>query len=75
VSHGRDYTINDLKKYKEMLVNTTRIVADAMKNGKTAEKMKKEKILKDWESWNNKRHTWINADFWIDTICEELSQF
>ncbi len=74
VSHGRDYTINDLKKYKEMLANTTWIVADAMKNGKTAEEMKKEKILKDWESWNNQRHTWINTDFWIDTICEELTQ-
>jgi len=74
VSHGRDYTINDLKKYKDMLVKTTKIVSDGLSAGKSAEEMKKENVLKNWESWNNQRHTWINADFWIDTICEELSQ-
>ena len=30
--------------------------------------MKKEKILKDRESWNNKIHTWINTGFWIENI-------
>jgi cyclase len=71
VSHGRECTINDLKKYKDMLVKTTKIVSDGLRAGKTAEEMKKECVLKNWESWNNQRHSWINVDFWIDTICEE----
>jgi hypothetical protein len=75
MSHGRNYTINDLKKYKEMLVNTTNIVSDGLRAGKSAEEMKNKSVLKDWDFWNNKQHIWIHADFWIDTICEELSQF
>jgi len=74
VSHGRDLTMDDLRTYREMIAETTKLVTEAVKRGKTAEQMKKEGILKDWEDWNNKRHTWINADFWIDTICQSLNE-
>ena len=74
LGHGRDYTLDDLRKYHEMLVTTKEIVSKAMKAGKNNTDMKKEQILKDWTSWNNKRHTWINTDLWIDTIYHDLSR-
>ncbi len=74
ISHGRDYSINDLRNYHQMLVKTIDIVTKAIKTGKNANEMKKEGILKDWESWNNKRHTWINTDLWIETIYKSLSK-
>ena len=74
VSHGRDLTLDDLRTYREMIAETTKLVTEAVERGKTAEQMKKEGILEDWEDWNNKRHTWINADFWIDTICQSLNK-
>ena len=52
-----------------MLIKTVQVVTNAMKAGKDADEMKREDILKDWKDWNNKRHTWINTDLWIDTIC------
>ena len=73
-SHGRQYTIDDLKAYHDMLTKTVEIVTQAMKAGKTVQEMQESRILKDWESWNNKRHTWINADFWIDTIHRNYSK-
>ena len=73
VSHGRDMTIRDLKIYKIMLEETTAVVSEAMDAGKSLEKMKQENVLKKWEGWNNKQHTWINTDFWIDSIYRELS--
>ena len=68
VAHGRDYTLEDLIKYHEMLVKTTDIISKAMKAGKNAKDMKKEGILKEWETWNNEKYTWINTDLWIDTV-------
>lgn len=74
VSHGRDLSLDDLRTYRKMIAETTKLVTEAVERGKTAEQMKKEDILKDWEDWNNKRHTWINTDLWIDTICQSLNK-
>lgn len=67
VAHGRDYTLEDLRNYREMLIKTTEIIFKAMKAGKNDKNMKKEDILKEWETWNNKKYPWINTDLWIDT--------
>jgi len=74
VAHGRDCTIEDLKNYREMLIKTIKIISKAIKAGKNAEDMKKDNILKEWETWNNKKYAWINTDLWIDTAYGSLKK-
>lgn len=49
--HGRVYTKEDLKKYREMVLATTELVKKEKDKGKTLEEIKKENVLKDWQDW------------------------
>ena len=70
--HGRDYSLEDLRRYRNMLVSTVEIVTNSVKSGKTLQEMKNEDILKNWKDWNNKRFEWLIADFWIETVFNYL---
>ncbi|HSK73601.1 MAG TPA: MBL fold metallo-hydrolase [Pyrinomonadaceae bacterium] len=68
--HGPVSTPADLKTYHQMLIETTSIVREAMKQGKSLEEIKKAGLpekYKDW-SWN-----FIPTDRWIETIYNEFS--
>jgi glyoxylase-like metal-dependent hydrolase (beta-lactamase superfamily II) len=65
--HGRDFTMDELKDYQNMLLKTIDIVKTNMKAGKSVEQMSKDKVLKDFEKWN----TFIPAldtNFWINAV-------
>ncbi|MFC1724792.1 ankyrin repeat domain-containing protein [candidate division KSB1 bacterium] len=67
--HGGDKTMQEIKEYRDMLSTSAEIVKAGMKAGKSADEMKKENILKKYESYN----TFIpelNTDFWIDIVCQ-----
>jgi len=74
VGHGRDSTIEELRAYREMLVETIATVRNAMKAGKTVEEMKKENLLKDWAAWSGTVFKEIDAGMWIETIYKDFSQ-
>ena len=74
VSHGRELTMEDIRAYRAMIEETTALVRKALEAGKTAEDLKKANILEHWISWNSTVHSWINTDFWIDTICQDFVQ-
>ncbi|MFC1724442.1 MBL fold metallo-hydrolase [candidate division KSB1 bacterium] len=67
--HGPDYTVEQLKVYKNMLLSTLKIVRNEMKKGSSPEDMKKRKILKDWEKWAN---DFFTCELWIDIIYNSL---
>ena len=67
--HGREYSLEDVRKYKKMLQTTIDIVKREMKAGKSVQEMKDAKILKKWESWG-KFLTFLNTDTWIESIYE-----
>ncbi|MEP6919586.1 MAG: MBL fold metallo-hydrolase [bacterium] len=69
--HGPVSTVDDLKAYHRMLVETTDIVAQKMKVGKTLEQMKKEGLPEKWKEWGT---GFIKTDLWIETIFRSLSQ-
>lgn len=69
--HGRDYTIEDLKKYRRMIFKTIDIVKEEMLKGKSLEEMKKENILKDWENWGIGP---IKCNDWVEMIYKSLSK-
>jgi hypothetical protein len=65
--HGRDYSVQDVKDYRMMLIETIDIVREGMKAGKSAEAMQQEKILENYESWGEFL-PFLNADRWIEFI-------
>ncbi len=69
--HGPVSTIDDLKAYHRMLLETTDVVAQKMKAGKKLEQIKTEGLPEKWKEWGS---GFIKADVWIETIYRSLSQ-
>jgi cyclase len=69
--HGSLATLEDLKNYHQMLVDTTAIVEKGMQNKKTLEMLKKEGLPDKYKSWGG---GFIKADFWIETVYKSLSK-
>jgi len=68
--HGPLATLDDLKKFEDMLRGTTAAVAAAMKQGKTLDQMKKEKVLASYADWGNGM---LNADLFTEILYNDLS--
>jgi len=68
--HGPLSTLDDLKKFEDMLRGTTAAVAAAMKQGKTLDQMKQEKVLANYADWGKGI---LNADRFTEIIYNDLS--
>ncbi len=68
--HGPLSTVADMKPYVQMLRETMAKVQDGMKQGKTLEQLKQEKVLAGYEKWNG---DFISTDKWIETIYHDLT--
>jgi len=69
--HGPLATVNDLKSYHEMLVETTGHVKKAMADGKSLDEIKAAGLPEKWKSFGG---GFINAGRWIETIYKEASK-
>jgi glyoxylase-like metal-dependent hydrolase (beta-lactamase superfamily II) len=68
--HGRDYTLDELKKYRQMIVSTTEKIRREMESGKSLDQMKSEGVLDEWRAdWTPLRD---NTEDWIETIYRSL---
>ena len=63
--HGPLATIDDLKSYHQTIVDTSKIVQDAMKEGKSLEEIKKAGLP---EKFKESGSGFIKTDAWIETI-------
>ncbi len=68
--HGAVSTIDDLKDYHAMLIDTTLIVRKQMKDGKSLEDIKKAGFP---EKYKEAGSGFINTDSWIETIYRSYS--
>lgn len=68
--HGPLSTIDDLKRFHRMLVETTDIVRKKIAAGKTLDQIKSEGLPDEWKSWGT---GFINTDRWIEMIFRSLS--
>jgi cyclase len=68
--HGPVSTIDDLRDYHQMLVETTLIVRKAMKEGRTLEQIKAAGFP---EKYKEAGSGFINTDAWIETIYKSYS--
>ena len=63
--HGGISTIDDLKNYHGMLLETSRIVQDAMKKKKTLDEIKKAGFPDKYKEFGS---GFIKTDVWIETV-------
>ena len=68
--HGPISTLDDLKNYHRMLVQTTEIVRQKIAAGKTLDQIKSEGLPDEWKPWGT---GFIKTDLWIETIFKSLT--
>jgi glyoxylase-like metal-dependent hydrolase (beta-lactamase superfamily II) len=69
--HGPLSTLDDLKAYHRMLVETTGIVRQKISAGKTLAQIKSEGLPAEWSSWGN---AFIKTDMWLELVHLSLTQ-
>jgi cyclase len=69
--HGPLSTVNDLKTYHHMLVETASIVQKQMKAGKTLEQIQAAGLPAEWKEWGS---GFIDTKTWIETIYNSLTK-
>ncbi|HEV7644870.1 MAG TPA: MBL fold metallo-hydrolase [Pyrinomonadaceae bacterium] len=68
--HGALSTIDDLKTYHQVLVETSDIVREAMKNKKTLDEIKKAGLPDKYKEFGS---GFIKSDAWIETVYKSYS--
>lgn len=69
--HGPLATIDDLKTFHAMLVETIGIIRQRIKAGKTLEQIQTEGLPDKWKSWGS---GFINTRTWINIVHQSLSR-
>ena len=67
--HGRECTVEDLRKYREMVEATVKIVRAEMEKGRGLEEIKAAGVLKDWQKWAKGPAT---CEDWIESIYKSV---
>jgi cyclase len=69
--HGPLSTVTDVRKFVEMMKTTRGLVAEAVKQGKSVEQMKKEHILEKYEDLGK---GFIKTDAWIELLHADITK-
>lgn len=69
--HGPLATMADLKAYHQMLVESSKIITDAMKAGKSVDEIKKAGLP---DKFKEAGSGFVKTDFWIDTVYRSYSK-
>ena len=69
--HGPLASVDDLKAFHRMMVETTGLVRQRMTAGKTLEQIKAEGLGDKWKSWGD---SFVSADMWITSIHRSFSK-
>lgn len=68
--HGPISTLDDVRKYVTMLKDTRAVVEKAIKQGKTLDQMKQEKMLEPWKKWSGE---FVSSDVFLETLYNDLT--
>ncbi len=69
--HGPVSSLNDLKAYHDMLIETRDLVRERMADGKTLDQIRAEGLPEKWKAWGV---GFISTERWVETIHRSLSQ-
>lgn len=68
--HGPVSNLDDVRRYIDMLKGTTAAVRQGIKQGKTLEQLKQEKVLAPWQKWSG---DFINMDQFTECLYDDLT--
>lgn len=68
--HGPLAGATELAAFRRMLHETSRIVEERIKEGKTVDECKRAGLPEEWKSWST---SFITTDWWIETLFKGLS--
>lgn len=68
--HGALSDRAGLRAFGDMLRGTWNVVEDGIKTGKTLDQLKKDDVLKPWESWGK---GFVTSDYWLQTLYNEIT--
>ncbi len=68
--HGDLSTVADMKPYADMLRESLSRVQNGIKQGKSLDQLKQEKVMAGFEKWNG---DFISTDKWIETLYHDLT--
>lgn len=69
--HGPLSSIDDVKKFHQMLVETIKLVQDKIAAGKSIAQIRAEGVPAEWKSWGD---GFIKTDRWLDTVFKSLQR-
>ena len=68
--HGPISNLDDVRTYVKMLKETLAVVEQGVKQGKTLDQLKQEKVLDRWKGWSG---DWITSDVYLETLFNDLT--
>jgi len=69
--HGPLASKEDLRKFIQVLKEATAAVQDGIKQGKTVDQLKQEKVLAKWDSWGQ---GFIKTDMFTEILYDSLTK-
>lgn len=67
--HGVVSNLDDVRTFVKMLKETRAVVDQGVKQGKTLDQLKHEKILDPWKDWSGE---WITSDVYLETLYNDI---
>jgi cyclase len=67
--HGVVSNLDDVRIFVKMLKETRAVVDQGVKQGKTLDQLKHEKILDPWKDWSGE---WITTDIYMETLYNDI---
>jgi cyclase len=67
--HGVVSNLDDVRTFVKMLKETRAVVDQGVKQGKTLDQLKHEKILDPWKDWSGE---WITSDIYLETLYNDI---
>jgi|SRR5581483_4271835 len=68
--HGGISNLDDVRRYITMLKETSAVIEQGIKQGKTLDQLKQEKVLDRWQKWSG---GFITTDVFMETLYNDLS--
>jgi glyoxylase-like metal-dependent hydrolase (beta-lactamase superfamily II) len=68
--HGNVSNLDDIRDYVKMLVDTRAVVEQGVKQGKSLDQLKREKVLEPWKKWSG---DFVTSDTFIETLYNDLT--
>jgi hypothetical protein len=67
--HGPDFTVKELKNYRNMVLETLSIIEKSIAQGLGLKAIKQKKVLNDYKKWEK---GYFSCDDWIEIVYSSL---